>query len=694
MDAPEVPAGEVNLGALFAPRSIAIVGASDRSYYARNVYENSRRLGMPDDNIVLVNPNRTEAFGRACVPRLDRAIDLAVVVTPAAAVTQVVSECATAGARACVVLSAGFAEKGDAGRAIQDELAAAARVSGIALLGPNTMGVIAPHAGLGAWGGRLPALEAGGVAAIFQSSGLINLVVGLLARRRIGIRFAASVGNEAALTLADALAHAVDDEETRVVALFVESISDAPALRAALERADERRKPVIALRVGRSERARRNVIAHTGRLAASGETWDALLAQHGVVAVRNLDELVETTALFARASAFEGQGAGVLTISGGDCTLLADLAERAGLELAEPSRIAELRALVGKPALVGNPLDVEDLWRSDPETFFRAAEIFAAERFGVTAFRLNLPERPDAVRDGYARIAKAVRAGGHLPVFLSRASEPVDEAWHAFFHELDVPFLQEYERSLRAIAALLRRRARTPRTRREVRRHAIANDARDVLKDFGIPFARTESVSSADGAVRAAERLGYPVVVKAWTAHKSDLGAIRLGLLDPGGVRAAFADVAARAPGADVVVQPMERGVAEILVGIVRDEQLGPVLVCGIGGVFVEALGDVALRIPPIDRDDALEMIDELRGRALLYGARGRPRADIDALADVLVRVGDLGVAGAEEIDELDLNPVLVRAQGDGVVALDVLLVRRRTSTDPSTAPVASTTTP
>jgi acyl-CoA synthetase (NDP forming) len=298
------------------------------------------------------------------------------------------------------------------------------------------------------------------------------------------------------------------------------------------------------------------------------------------------------------------------------------------------------------------------------------------------------------VRDGYARIAKAVKAHGHLAVFLSRASEPLDDAWHELFRELDVPFLQEYERSLRAIAALLRQRARNPRRQRTVRPRAIATDARDLLRDFEIPFARTESASSPQEAVGAAERLGYPVVVKAWTAHKSDLGAIRLGLLDATAVRGAFGDVAARAPGAEIVVQAMERGIAEVLVGVARDEHLGPVLVCGVGGVFVEALGDVAMRVPPIDRDDALEMIGSLRGKALLHGARGRPPADVDALADVLVRVGDLAVAGADEIEELDLNPVLVRAQGDGVVALDVLLVRRRAVAASSTPPVASTTTP
>ena len=694
----------MSLERLFAPRSVAIVGASDRSYYARSVFENLGRLGFPLDQVVLVNPNRAAAFGRPCVPRLEAPVDLAVVATPTASVPAVIRECGVAGVGACVVLSDGFAEAGPAGAALQAEAAAAARGGGVVLCGPNTMGLVVPAARLGAWGGALPAVQEGGIAAILQSSGLLNLLFNLFAYRRLGLRLGLSVGNEAGLTLAEALGYAVDDDRTAVVALFVESVADPAAFRAALAHAAARRTPVVVLHAGRSEAARRNVLAHTGRLAAASEAWDALLAQHGAIAVGNIDELVETVALFARVRATPvGDGAGLLTISGGDCTLLGDLAARVGLPLPEPAGRAELAAIVGKPASRANPLDVENLWRSDTEAFFRAVERFCAERFALTAFRLNLPDDPERMRGAYARVREIARAAGTLPVFLSRASEPLAPAWHELFATLEVPFLQEYERALRALAALLAHSRRAaPVTRLPVARgHRLPpgegplafEETLALLAAYGIPFAPSRRVTTAAEAVAAAAEVGYPVALKAWTAHKTDRDALRLELADAGAVREAFATLGGRAPGAPRIVQRMERGVVECIAGLSWDPQLGPVVLVGLGGVLAEALHDVALRVAPIAEADAQAMLDALRGRALLAGPRGRPSADVAALVDLLVRLSDLAVEQGGRLAALDLNPVIVRAQSEGVVAVDALVLRSAAVAARSSAPLAGSTT-
>lgn len=680
----------MDLTPLLGATSVAIVGASDRNYYTRSVFDNLRALGFPPERIRLVNPNRSEAFGVACVARLDEPVDLAVVATPKATVPAVVRDLAALGVRSCVVLSDGFAEAGPEGARLQAEVAAAA--GAMLLVGPNTMGVVVPEAGLGLWGAPLPALRDGPVGAVFQSSGLLNLFMNIAAERRIGIRAAISAGNEAGLRLVDHLGALVDDPAVRVVAMFVESVTDGPAFRAVLERAAAAGKAVVALRVGRSERAQRNVMAHTGKLATPGAVWDALFEQTGVVAVGNVDELVETTALFARAGgvSLRADGVALVTISGGDCTLLADLASRVGLALVEPRERAALAEIVGKPALVGDPLDVEDLLRTDPDRFFRAVDVLARdEQVGILGVRLNLPDRPtDELLHGYRRVTDIARSHGALPVFLSRASETLDPAWHALFEDLGVPFVREYEKSLRAIAALVRYRAsqaarREPREKRVYAgpgfglppgdgpvpcRHAMA-----LLHALGIPFAATEVVASADGAVAAAERLGYPAVVKADVPHKSDLGAVRLDLRDAAAVRSAYLEVADRAPGRDVLVQRMEHGVVEALVGLSRDPELGPVITVGIGGVFVEVLKDVASRLPPVTEADARAMIAQLRGAALLQGARGRPPADVDALVRVILALAFGDVHG---ISALDLNPVIVRAQGGGVVAVDALVLR------------------
>jgi acetyltransferase len=700
---------------------VAIIGASDRSYYARSVYENLGRLGFPPDAITLVNPNRAEAHGRACVRALETAVDLAVLVTPAETVTALVRDCAAAGVGACLVLSDGFAEAGPAGVALQSEAAAAARDGGVALVGPNTMGLVVPRARLGTWGGPLPPVTDGTVSAVFQSSGLLNLLFGVFSARRIGLRLAISVGNEGGVTVADALRYAVDDEGTRSVVMFVESIAAVAPLREALERADELGKPVVVLRAGRSERARRNVIAHTGKIASSGAAWDALFKQTGAVAVRNVDELIDTTALFARAGARSRGGLGFATISGGDCTLFADLAERVGVTLPEPSRREELALIVGKPALVGNPLDVENLWRADQDRFFRAIEVLCREpSIAIAAFRLNLPETPERMRDAYVRVAALARTNGKLPVFLSRASEPLDPAWHALFEELGTPFLQEYERALRAMRALIAfdarhearhqprqaSGARAPRDRvvvgRSPAREILASSragplqwrqTKALLDAYGITFAETEAASSADEAVAIAARMRGPVAVKAWLPHKSDVGAVRLDLSTPEAVRAAFTDISARHGGADVVVQRMERGVAECLVGVSVDPALGAVLAVGLGGVLAEVLADVALRVLPVSDDELRAMPAELRGAAVLAGVRGRPPADREALVQLLARVARLALDAGELLAELDLNPVVLRAQGEGAVSVDALVVRSAAVADSSNRPLASTTT-
>ena len=685
--------GPRSAASLFQARAVAIVGASDESYYARSVFENLRRAGFPDDRIVAVNPNRASAFGRACVASISAVgtpVDLAVVVTPARTVPAIVRECAERRVRSCLVFSDGFAELGEEGLRLQRDVAAAA--GDVVLCGPNTMGLVAPASGLAAWGAELPAdLRAGTISLAFQSSGLLNLLFTLLAERRLGVRTAISVGNEAGVTIADALAHIVDDEGARVAVLFVEAVRDVATFRAALERAESRRLPIVALRVGRSERARRSIAAHTGNLASSGASYDALLRQHGVAVVGNIDELMETTMTFARASAPAGDGVGIVTISGGDCSYLADLAERTGVRLPEPASRAEIAAALRRPALAGNPLDAGNTLRTDPRAFGRAVDLLASDPdIAIVAPRLNLGRPSEVLRDGYRRTAEAIAARGKVPAFLTRAAEPLDPAWHDLFADLGVPFLQEYERALRALAALIsfHRHARRQRAggpggpAREILAAAVSDaplpwrTTAALLDAYGIPLAPWELVRDRGIAHAAAERMGYPVAVKAAIPHKTDLGALRLGLATPDAVATAYDDVAARAPGADIIVQRMETGVVECLAGVARDAALGPVLVAGIGGIFAEALHDVALRVPPIDRRDVTGMLEELRGSALFTGVRGRPPADREAFADVLLRLAGLALDAGDLLDQLDLNPIVVRADGSGVVAVDALVVR------------------
>lgn len=702
-----------DLAALFGARSVAIVGASERNHYAHTVFLNLRRLGYPAEAIHPVNPGRAEAFGLRCVPRLidlPESVDLALVATPAATVLGVVRDCGARGIPSAVILSDGFAEQGTDGAALQVEVAAAARDGGVLLCGPNTMGFVAPGAGLGVWGGELPeGLRDGAAAAVFQSSGLLNLFLGLASPRGVGFHAAVSVGNQAGLTTADYLHHLAGDEATRVIVAFVEAVGDAGRFVAALDRCAALGKPVIALRAGRSERARRNIVAHTGSLASSGAAWDALFAQKGVVTVGNVDELLETTILFARAGGTPATGGiGLVTISGGDCTLLSDIGERVGAPIAEPSEAttAAIREALHRPNVLANPLDVENSLRTDPPAFRRCVELLAADdAFAVLAYRFNLTARPtDELRAGYRFMAETARAHGRLPVFLSRAAESLDRSWHDLFGELEAPFLQEYETALGALTALLAFRARPSRpavsptidVARAARARALLATTAEralghaetaaLLDLYGIPRAPDVLARDPAETAAAAERIGGPVAVKIVSRdlpHKTEAGAVRLDVRTADEARGAAAELlaAARAMRPDaridgIQVQRMERGVAECIAGLSRDPQLGLVVVAGFGGIFVEILRDAALRIPPLDEPEARAMVRSLRGLPLLEGARGRPAGDLDAFVDVLLRLSSLALEVGDELDAIDLNPVIVRTAGRGVAAVDALALR------------------
>lgn len=709
-----------DLAPLFEAQSVALIGASERSAYSIAVERNLRRMGFDLARFYPVNPTRDEVFGLRSYPSIrhvPEAVDLAVLATSTGTVPSLVRQCAEAGVRSAVVLADGFAESGTPeGRAMQVEIAETARSAGIRLVGPNCMGVVVPHRGLGTWAGDIPAnLRAGNVGAVFQSSGTLNLVLLLAGSRHLGLRLAVSSGNQAVLTLGDYLWYAVNDPGVQVVATFMEAIVEPASVLAALDCAVELGKPVVALRVGRSERGQRNALAHTGSLAGGGVAWDTLLRQKGVVLVEDLDELIEAAVLFSELRpdpSAPGDGVGLVTISGGDCTLLCDLSERERVRLPDLSRASrdEIVARLEKPTVLGNPLDIENLQRQDEDAFFQCLDTLIAERaFSLIGVRLNFPTAvTPSMRKAYTHVAEEARRQGKRLVFLTRASEPLADEWHEFFDELGVPLLKEYRKGLRTIRrffeyeAFLARRDASDATdslrlgvnvtalrdlvQRSGHRVLTFADTQRLLDAYGIPTAPAALVGSAADARAGACRIGFPVAVKIASVdipHKSDAGALVLGLDTEDAVEEAYERVvaAARAAAPDgevegVVVQRMVQGVAETIVGVSYDRQVGPLVMFGLGGVFVEIMQDVAFRVGRLSTGEAQRLISDVRGAALLRGARGRPRGDERALADALVRVSALAADLQGVLAELDLNPLLVLPEGEGVMAVDALLVR------------------
>jgi len=699
------------LESLFEADRIAIIGASERNHYAATIFRNLQKLGFDTSQIVPVNPNRAEVFGLKAYPSLldvPGEIPLAVVATNAKSVLSVVRQLGEKGVRGAIVLADGFREAGEEGKALQEQLAQAAREIGLQLVGPNCMGLVSVPRRLGLWAGELPgSLRAGNVAGVFQSSGMLNLFLGLASKRGVGFHIAVSGGNEAVLSASDYLTYAADCPEVSVIVMFMEAAADAETFTRALDRALANGKSVVVLRAGRTERARRNVIAHTGNLAGSAAAWEALLDQHGAILVNDLDDLLETTVLFASTPVRPDphkRGVALVTISGGDCTLLCDMSEQEGIPLPElsPETLQTMVEKLDKPTLIGNPLDVENLQRQNEEAFNHClATLFQEPRVDTVGVRLNLPNVPSDLQVTiYERIARWRAESGKRVVVFSRASEPLSDEWYALFRRLDLPFIQEYRKGLRALARLRRseserasgrfavpeRTGLRPTSRLEGSGVLSFAATAKILNDYGIPLAPWLMAGSADDAARAAETLGYPCVVKLSSVdvpHKTEYGALALGLSNGAEVRAAYeliiAQVREKKPDAQiegVIVQPQLRGV-ECLLGVSRDPQLGPVLVLGLGGVLVEVLKDVAIRIPPITPAEARRAFDSLRGRAILHGVRGAPPADVDGLAEMASRLSWLAHDLGEEVMEIDLNPVLALPAGRGAMAVDALMVTR-----------------
>ncbi len=700
------------LAPLFEADRLAIIGASDRNHYAANIFKNLQNMGFDASRIVPINPGRSEVFGLKTYPSILEVpgeIPLAVIAVNNKAAFSVVEQAGKKGVKAGVIFADGFAEGGEEGKKLQQQLTQAAKAAGLKLLGPNCMGFVSLRAKLGIWGGELPKnLRAGNIGCIFQSSGMMNLVINMGVKRGLGFHVCASGGNEIILNSADYLAYQAECPEIEVIATYFEASPKEPErFGVALDRAIANGKSVLILRAGRTERAKRNVIAHTGQLAGAAAAWDAFFEQHGAVIVNDLDDLIDTTALFAGAKLRpdkHDRGVGLITISGGDCTLLCDIADQEGVAVPElsPQTQKVMVESLDKPTLLGNPLDVEDLQRINAEGFDCCLEKFFQEpKIDMVGVRLNLPETiTPASEKLYQRLADLSAANDKRVFVLTRATEPIADVWHERLNSLGLTFTGDYRKSIRALSRLRKNerdraigrfnpvtRTESAPARPQLGSGVLSYEATEkLLQAYGIALAPAVMTRSAGEAVQAADKLGYPCVLKVTSVdipHKTEFGALRLGLENRSAVEQAYDEMMSRVreakPEANiegVLVQKQIKGV-ESLLGISRDDQLGPTLVMGLGGVFVEILADVAIRIPPISANEARRALESLKGQKVFSGERGAPPADLDTLAETAARLSWLAYDLGDDIAEMDLNPVVVLPKGQGAFAVDALLVMR-----------------
>jgi len=691
-----------DLTCLFRPRSIAVVGASRRrGTIAGEVFHNLVTRGFPGP-VFPVNPNAAVVQSVRAWPSITDVpdpVDMAVLCVPRDQVLAAVDACAQKGVRGLVVVSAGFAETGAEGRALQDELLARVRAHGMRMVGPNCLGLLNTDPAVlldATFAPRWP--PAGNVAFSSQSGGLGLAILDQARELGIGISEFISVGNKADVSGNDLLEHWEQDERTRVVLLYLESFGN-PRRFLEIARRVSRQKPIVAVKAGRTEAGARAASSHTGALAGSDVAVDALLGQAGVIRTDTMEELFHVGALLANQPPPRGNRVAILTNAGGPAIMASDACETNGLvvpPLADAT-CAELRTFLPPAASVRNPVDM--IASAPASAYERALGVLLADDAVDAVLVLFVHPLVTEASDVAAAIQRASRGATKTVAacFLGPRAAPRDTAPAAgsvpvyAFPEPAVIALARAARYgawlRRPVAAAPELRVDGPRARRAIERTEATPDGwlppaavAEVLAAYGIRASSSAVAADEAGAVAAAERIGYPVALKLVAptiVHKTEVGGVALRLRTATELRAAVQRMRDRlrelgrlAEMRGVLVQAMVEDGVETIVGVTASGEFGPLIGFGIGGVHVEVFRDVVFRLPPIDTTDAREMLDQIRGARLLAGVRGALPRDRDALVDVLLRTSRLAI-DLREIAELDLNPLMALPTGHGAVVVD-----------------------
>jgi acetate---CoA ligase (ADP-forming) len=675
--------------AMLEARSVALVGASARpgSLGARMIAEVARSPSHP--RTYLVNPRYQDIDGVPCLPDLaavPEPVDLVLLAVPDRALEQELSAAARSQARSAVIFGSAVDPPGRAG--LRSRLAAIAADAGMALCGAGCMGFVNIARGLRAIGYVEPdPLPAGPVALVTHSGSVFSAL--LRTRRGFGFSLAVSSGQELVTTAADYAAYALQLAETRVLALVLEAIRDAPGLRAVLADALAADVPVVLLSVGASKAGQALVSAHSGALAAADGAWEALAGAYGLHRVRDLAELADTLELFASGRrAAPGQGIATVHDSGLERAHAADLAAEVGVPFAAlaPRTQTRLAAVLDPGLDPANPLDVWGTGRDTEPLFAECLSALAADP-AVAAVALAVDLVPEFDGDeSYPAAVLTAAAGTAKPVaVLAGLPSAVDQGAAARLR----PVLEGTRTGLLALRHLLDaahfRAERPPpppawppsRGPRKDPLPAGGPDLFALLGEYGIPVVRSRPAATRAAALAVADEIGYPVVVKTGEpgiAHKSDVGGVRLGLAGPAEAGAAYDDLAARL-GPRVVVSETAAPGTELALGVVRDPALGPLLVIGAGGVLVEILAERAVLLAPVTRSAALAALRRLRIAPVLAGSRGQPAADLGAIADAVAGLSRLACDLGDALEALDINPLICTPAG--AVAVDALLIPR-----------------
>lgn len=694
------------LGALFDPQSIAVIGASnDVTKFGGRPIKYMIDGGFKG-SLYPIHKVEKNISGLKAYPDLGsvgQKIDLVVLAIPAEAVVARVRECADAGVKAVIIFSSGFAEAGEAGLSLQREIEEICTATGLRVLGPNCIGLFnsksrafPSFASLFEQGWPEP----GGIVFACQSGAVGAHLVVLAKERQLGIRAWVATGNESDVSVADCISYFATDPDTKVIVTYIEGVRDSARLLSSLALARENGKPVVMIKAGRSAVGAQAASSHTAALAGSDKVFDSVLKEYGVYRADSMEDMIDVAAAVVTGVIPASNRLAVFTLSGGVGILAADAAESAGLELAEMPDAAQKKLVQIMPFASGrNPIDVSAQIIRSLDKFSESLHMVADEGgYDSLLIFMSYAARLTAVAARVTEMLLEVRKRhpGKLLV-LSAILEPADRLQlesAGCFVSVDP------NRAINAIAALTfygaTRRA-SKLTRPHIRQHEALvpvahawteREALEMLGRAGIPVTASLLVQDETQAAAAMRHFGAPVAIKVASAdilHKSDVGGVKLNINDEVAAAEAFRFVIASArknvPNAVIegaIVQPMAKEGVDMILGVHRDPVFGPVVLVGLGGIFVEILQDTAVQVAPFDKATALRLIDGLKGRRMLDGARGSPPSDIEALAQALSELSGFASANAHLIESIDINPFRVFPRGEGAIALDAVVLSQQ----------------
>jgi acyl-CoA synthetase (NDP forming) len=703
---------------LIKPRSVAIVGATDRPSPARSVIESLGALGFAGA-VYPVNPKYQSVLNHVCYPSLSElpeAPDVVVFSIRKPLIPEQVRLAAMRGARAAVIYDAGFAELGGEGTRLQEEIAGVCREAGMPVCGPNCMGILNPTARVTTYKQTVMTPEglAGNVGFVSQSGSVCIAILSDL--RRFGISLSVSAGNEAVTRTVDYMEYLIDDPATAVIATFTETVREPERYVAALDRAAAAGKPVVVLKVGRSERTQRAITSHTGGLAGSSRVFSELLRAHRAIEVSDLDEMTEVLAVCQGRRWPRSRGISVISGSGGLAELILDNATAAGLDLPplSPAERAEAERVIGRITGDGNPFDAWGNGNYAVNLPHAMSVVDQSGRIDAIVYCADTGNdgqigHPGRVLDNVKMLATAAEKSSKPYYLMSSRPGVMNTQQVKALRECGLVQIGGTRHGLAALdrvgrwmlerAPFIKAAGNRSSALRDLvganssRRVINELDAKRVLAAHRLPVAREQRATTLVDATAAAKSIGYPVVLKVLSdeiPHKTEHGLVAVGLADEQALARAFAELRERMVRiepppreAAFVVQEHVSGGIEVFAGISRDPDFGLSLAFGRGGTGIEVTRDFALRMLPLRQGDAQAMIAETRSAALLGGVRGRPPADVASLAQCLEALADFAYANAQIIGEIDLNPIMALPAGRGCIIVDALIVTSACSLSP-----------